>query len=126
MIALLAVTGCAVGCAAPGSSAAQQAAVAFTRAVTAKDGARACAVLAPGTRSELEQSEGKKCSEAVLSLGLHPAGAPGRTRVFGTAAQVKFTSDTMFLGRFRSGWRVVAAGCKPVPGHPYDCLLQGG
>jgi hypothetical protein len=40
--------------------------------------------------------------------------------------QVRFAQDTIFLARFQSGWKVMAAGCSPVPGHPYDCRLQGG
>jgi hypothetical protein len=45
---------------------------------------------------------------------------------FGTMAQVRFSGDVMFVSEFGNGWKVMAAGCSPVPGHPYDCTLQGG
>jgi hypothetical protein len=54
------------------------------------------------------------------------AGAVENTDAFGTMAQVRFAQDTMFLAEFKDGWKVMAAGCAPEPGHPYDCQLQGG
>jgi hypothetical protein len=72
------------------------------------------------------QSERQPCAAAILSEKLPDPGSVERSSVFGTMAQVTFRSDTMFVARFKSGWKVMAAGCKPVPGHPYDCKLQGG
>ena len=49
-----------------------------------------------------------------------------RSSSFGTMAEIAYAADTMFLTEFPGGWKVMAAGCAPVPGHPYDCRLQGG
>jgi hypothetical protein len=104
----------------------RQSAAAFAQAVADHQGAEACRALAPATRSELVQSQGESCAKAVLAVGLPDAGALERASVFGTMAEVGFAHDTLFVARFRFGWRVMAAGCKPVPGHPYDCDVQGG
>jgi hypothetical protein len=45
--------------------------------------------------------------------------------VYGQWAQVRLSEDTVFLGAFPGGWRVVAAGCTPRDNRPYDCTLQG-
>jgi hypothetical protein len=102
------------------------AATAFERAVEADDGAGACALLAPETRSELEQSAGSSCAQAIVQEDLPEAGAVDESSAFGTMAQVRFTSDTLFLSEFPGGWKVLAAGCAPVPRAPYDCSIQGG
>jgi hypothetical protein len=104
------------------------AAAAATRmlsAVEAEDGAAACAVLAPDTTSELEESAGKPCAEAILEEDLPAPGAVTDAEVYGQWAQVRLTDDTVFLGVFPGGWRVVAAGCTPREERPYDCALQG-
>ena len=118
--------GASTGCAAQADPAARDAAARFARAVAAKNGAEACQLLAPGTRSELEQSSGEGCPRAVLTEGLPRAGAVDAFSTFGTMAQVRFSGDVMFVSEFGNGWKVMAAGCSPVPGHPYDCTLQGG
>jgi len=41
-------------------------------------------------------------------------------------AQVRFTGDTLFLSEFRGRWKVLAAGCSPMPRAPYDCSVKGG
>jgi hypothetical protein len=94
-------------------------------AVQAGDGAGACAALAPDTVSELEESAGKPCAEAILDEDLPAPGEATGSDVYGQWAQVRLTSDTVFLGVFPDGWRVVAAGCTPRQEQPYDCTLQG-
>jgi hypothetical protein len=103
-----------------------QAAAAFTGALTEHDGPRACALLAPRTRSELEQSSKQPCAEAVLTEGVGDVGAVRRTEVFETMAQVRFAHDTLFLARFDDGWRVLAAACTRPASRPYDCQIAGG
>jgi hypothetical protein len=98
----------------------------FVEALDASDTAAACGYLAPGTRSDLEKSAGKPCAAALGEEDLPAAGAVEKTDAFGTMAQVRFVQDTMFLAEFKDGWKVMAAGCAPEPGHPYDCQLQGG
>jgi hypothetical protein len=116
------------GCAAAGGRGEAAAAVA-TRLLTAvqgKDGAAACAVLAPDTESEVEQSGGKPCPEAILDEDLPGPGAVTATAVYGQWAQVRIGADTVFLAVFPGGWRVVAAGCQSRGDRPYDCEVQGG
>jgi hypothetical protein len=87
------------------------------------DGAAACDVLAPPTRSELEKTAGKPCEEAVLDEDLTQGDGPARVTVFDSMAQVVRGSQTVFLSRFDDAWLVVAAACTPVPGKPYDCRI---
>ena len=96
----------------------------FYEAVVAGEGDAACEVLAPATLSELEQSTGKPCAEAVLSEGVPDVAAPRRIEVFGTMAQVEWDGEVTFLSRFEDGWRVVAAACAPARSH-YDCSIMG-
>ena len=119
----LALTGC--GSVDERGDAAASIAVRMLSAVDGGDGAAACAVLAPDTASELEESAGKPCAEAVLDEDLPAPGAVTGSAVYGQWAQVKLTGDTVFLGAFPGGWRVVAAGCTPREERPYDCAVQG-
>ncbi|MFE6132254.1 hypothetical protein ACFQ6Q_28960 [Streptomyces sp. NPDC056437] len=98
----------------------------FDAAAAAKDGASLCAALAPGTRSELEDSEQQPCAEAVAGLRLPAAGAVSGVDVYGQEARVVAAGDTLFLSRFAGGWKVVAAGCRPELGRPYQCAVKGG
>ena len=95
-------------------------------AVAGKDGATACAVLAPDTAAEVEQSAGKPCDQAILDEDLPAPATVNGTDVYGQWAQVRLSDDTMFLAVFPGGWRVVAAGCESRTSRPYDCTLQGG
>lgn len=102
-------------------------AVAFEKAVTAGDGAAACALLAPGTRHELESSSRSSCAQAVLDQQL-PASirAEGAER-YGDEARVALEHDTAFVAKFSIGWRVVAVGCVDQGrDRPYDCAIKGG
>jgi hypothetical protein len=97
----------------------------FYRAVEASRWRAACEELAPVTRDQLEQSAGEPCGEALAGEELSDPGPVEGAVVYGTMTQVRYRQDTVFLARFPSGWKVMAAGCAPVPGHPYDCRLQG-
>jgi hypothetical protein len=123
-LALAALTGCAA--AGGRGEAADVVADRLLTAVQNEDGATACALLSPGTASEVEQSGGKACAEAILDEDLPEPGAVTATAVYGQWAQVRIGEDTVFLAVFPGGWRVVAAGCRPNGERPYDCDVQGG
>jgi hypothetical protein len=54
-----------------------------------------------------------------------PGGAVRSAEVWGGAAQVVLTGDTLFLTETDDGWRVSAAGCRSRGEAPYACLLEG-
>ena len=124
--ALLAVS-TICGCASVGdrSDAATAVAVRLSQAVDAHDGAAACAALAPSAADEVQQSAGKPCEQAILDENLPKPAAVVGTSVYGQWAQVRLADDTIFLGMFPGGWRVMAAGCTARGDRPYDCLVQG-
>jgi hypothetical protein len=98
----------------------------FASALAAGDGAQACSVLARSTRSELEQSTGDPCEKAILDEATRPVGSQVDVDAYGTMAQVRYKEDTLFLTRFESGWRVMAAACTPRSStHGYDCNVTG-
>ena len=119
-VAATAVSGCSAS-PAPARAVADR----FYRSVEASDWSAACTYLAPDTRAELVQSTGKPCPAALASEAPSAPGAVGRSVEYGTMTQVRYQQDTVFLARFQTGWKVMAAGCSPVAGHPYDCQLQG-
>ena len=118
------VVACAAlaGCGGTQDDAATTAARRLLDAAAAGDGPGACAALAAPTRDELEQSSGKPCEKAVLEEELGGDG-PASVEVFDTMAQVVVGAETVFLSRYDGRWRVVAAGCTPVPDRPYDCSI---
>ena len=126
---LLAVL-CAVvlnGCGGTDESVLTERADHFYEAIDGGDGAGACADLAPETRSELEQSEGKACPDAVVGEDLPPVGHATSTQVYGSMAAVRYGTETVFLSRFGNEWKVMAAGCPPTTGdRPHDCTIKGG
>jgi len=97
----------------------------FYESVDKGDGAAACELLAPVTRSELEQSSGKECAAAIVEEAPDIREDGGVVEVFGTMAQVRWGSDTVFLARMPNGWRVFAAGCEARADAPYDCVVKG-
>jgi hypothetical protein len=121
---VLAATGC--GSVDDRGSAASDTAVRMRAAVDSRDGATACDLLAPETASEIVESAGKSCADAILEEDLPTSGTVTDAAVYGQWAQVHLSDDTMFLGFFPGGWRVVAAGCTPRGDQPYDCALQEG
>lgn len=122
-MALLALGGCAgQGSAEDGN--AEKAAVEFSRSIDAST-AVACGLLAPQTLKELEAAEGA-CADALPSEVQSASGPAASTEVYGKDAVVHLSTDTIFLARFRQGWRVTAAGCtRQQDGRPYDCKVKG-
>ncbi|MGW7363235.1 hypothetical protein ACWGI8_07370 [Streptomyces sp. NPDC054841] len=116
------------GCSTAGARGSEAAAVAerFERAVRKGDTAAACRLLAPQTLAETEHSGQKRCASALKEEQLPDGGAVRESTVYGQQAMVTLQGDTLFLSLFRSGWRVVAAGCVPEAGEPYDCQVKGG
>ncbi|WP_246861916.1 hypothetical protein [Nocardioides sp. SYSU D00065] len=130
--AALAGAGCALvlaGCAGAQDDAALSAARQLLAAARDSDGTAACALLAPATRSELEQTSGRPCERAILEEDLGQGGDPeegaeeGRVEVFDSMAQAVVGRDRVFLSRFDGRWLVVAAACTPVADRPYDCSI---
>src|SRR3954464_11485992 len=97
----------ACGCGSGGTTAPSKAALGFAKAVEAKQGDRACSLLAPATRSELESAEGKPCAEAVLAQDLPTSTAVRGADRYGTESRVLLDKDVVFVSRFSIGWRVV-------------------
>ncbi|WMX48321.1 hypothetical protein [Streptomyces roseicoloratus] len=99
----------------------------FTAALAAGDYRTGCALLAPETRSQVEQDAKGPCGPALRELGLPKAGAARHVDVYGRDALLRMTGDTLFLSQFAGGWLVTAAGCEPrAEDEPYDCSLEGG
>lgn len=88
--------------------------------------ARVCERLAPATVEELEQSAGVPCARALGEEPPEPGGAVRTVDVYGNQARAVLAEDTLFLSHFSTGWKVVAAGCTPRPGTPYQCEIKGG
>ncbi|MFF4271962.1 hypothetical protein [Streptomyces sp. NPDC001536] len=107
-------------------SAASTAAAAFERLLSSDDAKGLCEALAPETRDAVEESGKADCEKAVAAQEIPLGGDIRGTDVYGRQARVVLESDTLFLSRFADGWKVVAAGCTPREGRPYQCTLQGG
>jgi hypothetical protein len=112
------------GCSSSEQPAVERAAADFGAAVTAGDLGAACGLLAPATRSTVEFDESQPCPQALTHAAL-PAGRVLETSVWGGAAQVRTSADTLFLTRTGQGWRIVAAGCTPQGEAPYQCRVEG-
>ncbi|MFS0884391.1 hypothetical protein [Aeromicrobium sp. 179-A 4D2 NHS] len=123
---LVAVLLCCAGCgSARADSAWRSTAEDFATAVREGDAEAACRLLSTAAQDQLVAEHGS-CEAGVLDSGLPSPGAVRETERFGTAARAVLDEDTYFLGRFGTRWLVTAAGCRPVPGAPFDCDLSGG
>jgi hypothetical protein len=121
-VVVLGLTACGSG-ATGGPS---RAALGFEQAVAAHDGDKACSLIAPATRKELESAEGKPCAEAVLSQDVPDSNQVRRAEQYGMQSRVVLDKDVVFVSRFSIGWRVVAAGCEDRGEKlPYDCQIAG-
>ena len=113
------------GCGSDTSSGATGVAERFYQAMASKDGVAACAVLAPPTVEEIEESADAPCRTAILDEDVPDAGAVVATKRYGGQAQVVFQTDTAFVAEFDNGWKVVAAACTARGELPYDCKVEG-
>jgi hypothetical protein len=113
------------GCAADNGRQVLDVARAFYEAHAERNGQAACALLAPATVQEIEQSTGSPCEVAVLEEELPDAGDAAGIDVWGNQAQVRFAGDTAFLAEFPGGWKVIAAACQAQPEQPYECRVTG-
>jgi hypothetical protein len=110
--------GCSVDTASPARAAER-----FHAALSAHQETAACALLTRKTAEGLPHS-GQSCADALRELGLGPGGPATSVSVWGDDAQVRLAGDTLFLHRFTDGWRVKAAGCRPVRDLPYTCEVD--
>jgi hypothetical protein len=107
---------------------ARAAATRFVAALASPDSA--CALMAPGTRTELMDQAGSSCAAALAQQHVPTAAAAVLSvSVAGHSAQVVLSTQAIFLARFDDGWKVTAAGCsRPSadPSVPYACMVKGG
>ena len=124
--AVVVAGGVTSGCAQSGDPAIDRARH-FYASVSHKDGAAACADLAPEASLALERQEGKPCAEAILGQDLPDLVGAADVEVFGSMAQVTFPDETAFLSRYGDDWLLTAVGCKPTSGdRPHDCSVEVG
>jgi hypothetical protein len=126
-ISVLSLVGLAVvmlaGCADPREDAVASVARSFAADLASGDFSAACSQLAPATRERVER--GASCP---AMLAQHPpveTGASLSSQVWGDRAQVRMSTDALFLTETSAGWKVSAAGCQPRGDAPYDCQLEG-
>ncbi|MEW2584941.1 hypothetical protein [Streptomyces virginiae] len=124
LVAVAALGGC--GASEPRLDGARRAATAFEETLARADYVAACALLAPQTRRQLEQDSDKPCGSALADEGLPVADPVRTTQVYGRQALLRLEGDALFLSQFDDGWKVVAAGCQPESGEPYQCAVKGG
>ncbi|NBE96207.1 hypothetical protein FE391_20260 [Nonomuraea sp. KC401] len=118
MLAVLTVAGCAVDTTSPARAAER-----FHAAIAGRQEDSACAMLARRTAEKLP-GPGQTCADALREVKLGPGGRSTAVSVWGEEAQVRLTGDTLFLHRFSDGWRIRAAGCRPVRDLPYECEVE--
>jgi hypothetical protein len=121
LVLLVVVAGCG-GQGSAEDSNAGAAALAFDRALS--HSGQACQLLAPGTLSELRDAFGP-CLHSLPQQHLPTGSTVVSVDVYGKDALVRLDRDWVFLARFDQGWRVTAAGCRPVPDRPFNCQIKG-
>jgi hypothetical protein len=116
----------ATGC---GGSAAQHdvagTASSFQSAVAASDFTRACSLLSPQVLASFDGS----CPDGLKQAGVPTVSGIATTEVYGQNGLVRWRGGAVFVSRFPSGWKVIAAGCSPSssrPDQPYHCSVSGG
>ncbi len=118
---LVALSGCGVS---DDREDAREAALGFYAGVRDRDGGAACERLAPPTVDALERTEKLPCERAVVQLDL-AGGQVAGVEVFETNAAVSFRGgETAYVDRRSGGWKVSAAGCRPMPSGPAECELE--
>lgn len=117
---------CCCACGSRSTDAVESAIQDFYAAVSAEDGAAACDLLVPETRSELEGDAEVDCESAILEQDLPSITEVETIEVYGRNARVVLDSDTAFLTQASVGWQLLAAGCVERRDRPYDCSISGG
>lgn len=122
---VVAVAGLALlaGCSDTAGQEAAGVAVSFASAPSGQ----ACALLAPATLERLTASSGLGCDQALAEAHLPTGVEVTGVTVASESAQVRLSTQVLFLARFPSGWRVTAAGCRrddPDPAVPYACAVE--
>jgi hypothetical protein len=122
------LAGCVLALSACGAGArtdeAADVATRFVSSLASGDTGAACDLLAPRTRESVESRAGS-CVEGVTRIPARSDATEARSvQVWGDESQAKVGDDTLFLHRFPSGWKVIAAGCTPRVNQPYDCEVQ--
>jgi hypothetical protein len=98
----------------------------FVRESESAPGA-ACQLLAPQTAKNMADDGDGDCAKGLSQAGLKPSGPVQHVTVSINAAQVVMVGDTVFLAKFDSGWKVLAAGCSRTSQDdavPYDCQVK--
>lgn len=111
------------GCSSMQRSEVEQVATAFEDPGT--DSQTRCDLLAPATLVAFEQDESAACAEAMAEVPLGGGGEIESVEIWGGDAQVRSSSDTLFLTETRAGWRVTAAACVSRAEAPYECEVDG-
>jgi hypothetical protein len=94
----------------------------FVRALESGDGGAACDLLTSNARQSASGATDTPCDRAITSIREDGSQVHG-VQVWGDAAQVRISSDVLFLRRISGRWRVSAAGCKAQPPGPYECTV---
>lgn len=122
-VALTVLAASAVACSGADTAAPGDAAERFHAAIAAHQEEAACGMLARKTADKLPDP-GQTCADALRDARLGPGGKVTAVSIWGDEAQVRLAGDTLFLHHFTDGWRIKAAGCRPVHDLPYDCEVE--